>query len=347
MSKRTRPEFDASEINKAARILVANASANEKLDSQALAIVNNWRSAHDYALNGIHMTMKGRAKRIVGGNVDSAQRIKRLESILLKLGDRPTMKLSQMQDIGGCRVILPSIKDVYALRDMYDRDPPVHEALTPKDYVDEPVPDSGYRSLHLKYRFKGRGTSLPWDGLKIEMQIRTQLQHQWATAVETAGALKDQAFKSRRGDLAWRRFFTLVSSLFASHEGCPLVPSTPTNISEIVAEIRDLNTENHILSTLRDYAATLKEIKQKGAGHYFVMRLSPLKREVEIWQFSKSEAGRSTTFMEELERATEPPGQVVRVTVESLDALRRAYPNYFLDTTAFTTEVQRALDLAG
>jgi hypothetical protein len=171
------------------------------------------------------MTLKNRASRVLGGGKPlTAQRIKRLESILIKLREKSSMKLSQMQDIGGCRVILPSLDHVYALRDIYASDQLVHEALNPKDYIAEPNPDSGYRSLHLKFRFASdRESSQPWVGLKIEMQIRTALQHQWATAVETAGTMKDQALKSKRGDPEWLRFFKLVSSgvrVSGEHAAC-------------------------------------------------------------------------------------------------------------------------------
>jgi hypothetical protein len=46
-----------------------------------------------------------------------------------------------------------------------------------------------------------------------------------------------------------------------------------------------------------------------------------------------------------IERATadDPGKDVVLVTAASLDALRRAYPNYFLDTTAFLEAVEEAI----
>ena len=46
-----------------------------------------------------------------------------------------------------------------------------------------------------------------------------------------------------------------------------------------------------------------------------------------------------------LERATEdqPRKDVVLVSAESLASLRRAYPNYFLDTTAFVESVREAI----
>jgi hypothetical protein len=343
MGHTIRPQYDASTVNRSARLLAASDAAGVHYDDAALEVVNNWRASHDYPLNSIHMTLKGRANRTSGVKAITAQRIKRLDSIVLKLQDRPTMKLSQMQDIGGCRVIVPTLEDVWALRDLYHSSPVVHDSLMPKDYIAEPVADSGYRSLHLKFRFKGRGSSEPWDGLKIEMQIRTALQHQWATAVEAAGTIKVQAFKSRRGDEDWRRFFALVSCAFAYKEKTAHVPMTPETYSDLIDEIRALNGQNHITTTLHRYAAVISQIKRSKDAHFYVMSLNPDNLQVELWEFAKSEAARSAVFLAELEQRTAKPVQVVRVSVESLKALERAYPNYFLDTRQFVAEVNRLL----
>ena len=47
--------------------------------------------------------------------------MKREESIREKLMREPTMKLSKMQDIGGCRVILQNMKEVGGGPDFLDR----------------------------------------------------------------------------------------------------------------------------------------------------------------------------------------------------------------------------------
>jgi len=39
----------------------------------------------------------------------------------------------------------------------------------------------------------------------------------------------------------------------------------------------------------------------------------------------------------------DPTRDAVLVSVESLSALRRAYPNYFLDTSAFLESVEEAI----
>ena len=82
-----------------------------------------------------------------------------------------------------------------------------------------------------------------WQGLQIEIQLRSRLQHQWATAVETVGTFIGDELKSNRGDQGWLRFFALMSSAIALSERTPLVPDTPTNQPEIVEEIRRCNEE--------------------------------------------------------------------------------------------------------
>lgn len=91
---------------------VASVFSDEYL--QSLDIISNWRSSHSFPLNTFTVGLKRRAK---DADPDAlvAQRIKRLSSIAAKLERFPTMQLSQMQDIGGCRAIVASIADVNRL----------------------------------------------------------------------------------------------------------------------------------------------------------------------------------------------------------------------------------------
>jgi hypothetical protein len=72
--------------------------------NDSLEIVDNWRSAHNYPLNIFQDGLRKRAKPIFKDCI-IAQRIKRLSSITAKLERFPTMRLSMMQDIGGCRAV--------------------------------------------------------------------------------------------------------------------------------------------------------------------------------------------------------------------------------------------------
>ncbi|WP_338119313.1 RelA/SpoT domain-containing protein [Streptomyces parvus] len=68
------------------------------------------------------------------------------------------------------------------------------------DYLrDDPGPrDSGYRGVHLVYEYGA--SKEEYLGLRIESQVRTQLQHAWATAVETMDLFSDSELKYGKGD---------------------------------------------------------------------------------------------------------------------------------------------------
>jgi len=71
----------------------------------------------------------------------------------------------------------------------------------------------------------------------IEIQIRTLLQHAWATAVETVGTFINMPLKSSLGDEGWLRFFALMGSAMAIAEGKSTVPGTSENIQELRNEV--------------------------------------------------------------------------------------------------------------
>jgi ppGpp synthetase/RelA/SpoT-type nucleotidyltranferase len=73
---------------------------------------------HAFPLNTITMDLRQKVKRVrPGANV--VQRLKRARSMLAKLQKKASMRLTQMQDIGGCRAVVTTIDEVYALREQY------------------------------------------------------------------------------------------------------------------------------------------------------------------------------------------------------------------------------------
>src|ERR1700752_3280507 len=152
---------------------------------EALRVTNNWRSSHSYPLNVFQINLRRKVRRVDTQGLVS-QRIKRLPAIDLKLRLHHHMKLSQMQDIGGCRAVVRSVRGVYRLLRNYHAGTLHHHDLRrTTDYIKQPR-KSGYRSVHLIYRYGSKDGS-PYDGHLIEIQIRSLLQHAWAGAVETVG----------------------------------------------------------------------------------------------------------------------------------------------------------------
>src|ERR1700683_2019237 len=137
-----------------------------------------------------------------------------------------------MQDIGGCRAIVASCQNVKDLAKSYADSDLKHELAQKDDYLDCPK-DSGYRGIHLIYKYFS-DKKADYNTLKIELQLRSQLQHAWATAVETVGAFIQQALKSSIGEQQWLRFFALMGTAIAVRENCAPVPNTPSVYSELV-----------------------------------------------------------------------------------------------------------------
>jgi ppGpp synthetase/RelA/SpoT-type nucleotidyltranferase len=170
----------------------------------ALNVVNNWRSCHAFPLNTMQMGLRRIARQIDDSPL-VAQRIKRLSSIELKLRRFPTMTMSQMQDLGGCRASVADLPRVLRLAEALRRSRVKHRLHTIDNYIERPQ-NSGYRGVHMIYRYYS-DKSVTYNGQKIEIQLRSAIQHSWATAVETVGTFTRNALKSSIGPERWRNCY--------------------------------------------------------------------------------------------------------------------------------------------
>lgn len=327
------PEYTKRQINDAGTI-VRSSTSSEKEVQAAKVIIDNWRAAHAYPLHVFYMNLRGKA----GSRPDIivAERLKRLDSIVDKLQREKDMELHRMQDLGGCRMILPSIEDVYTYSSKFQNSRIRHEAKTPKDYIQFPK-KSGYRSLHLIYRFH---TDTPEKAIYnqypmlIELQFRTHLQHIWATAVESIGLFTDQALKSGQGDENIKRFFVLVSSLFALKEGCPTIPGTNPDESELILEIEQIDNQHHIVDMLRAIRAAVshEENRIPERKGYYILQLNYQDHSINAMYFKPSDietANKTYDYLESKRGAN--PIDIVLVRAASFSTVKEAYPNYFMD----------------
>ena len=337
------PQFSRSQVDTAGETLVGHNVSSEAFEI-ALTVINNWRSSHSFPLNTFQVGLRQKAKQVDRGYL-IAQRIKRLSSIDLKLRRFKSMKLSQIQDIGGCRAIVQTVPKVDELVSIYRDSSFKHKLDHVDNYIKNPR-SSGYRGVHLIYRYYSDRKET-YNGLKIEVQLRSNLQHVWATAVETVGTFIRQALKSSQGEKEWLRFFELMGTAIAFGERTAPVPNTPTNRKELVAELRTYATRLDVSRRLRVYGKALETIESPDLrnAHYFLLHVDPNAGKVFITGFRGNELLVATDRYLAVERQIKdtPGAEAVLVSVESLASLRRAYPNYFLDTSFFILLVATAL----
>lgn len=343
------PQYSKKAVSRAGDIFISDASDLIALH-EAIEIISNWRSSHSYPLQVIKNTLSRRAKKIDKKAI-IAQRLKRLSSIHSKLRRLDKTRLSGMQDIGGCRAILNSAEQVQDLVGLYEDAGGTNPLDRPRwidedDYILSPKP-SGYRGIHLIFAYHSSAPNCAvFNGHKIEIQLRSLLQHYWATAVETASSFLGEALKSDEGDPRWLRFFALASSYFAIVENCELVPNTPDNAADLLAELKGLWDDLQVEIFLRGCRVVTDKAKDYKGRHTFLLRLDSEKKLVNIYGYTRKELLRATEdyLAMEKEYASQPEIQVVLVAVDSLAKLKSAYPNYYADTGEFITVLKAALN---
>lgn len=345
----TQPQYSRREVNDAGVVLtrfMRDSIGEPREINHATDVVINFRAAHAFPLNTIITGLRGRANTLDGESI-IAQRLKRLSSIWVKLDIFKTMKLWDMQDIGGCRAVVNSLDGVKRIVEAYKSSRIRHKPAGEKDYIKEPK-DTGYRSMHLIYRYISDRNEI-YNGLKVEIQIRTPLQHAWATTVETVDAFTQQALKSSRGKPEWERFFQLMGTQMALIEGTPPVPETPTDRRELRQELIECEKSLKVISSLAGFATALRITTRPTAKDlstdYYLLSLDNISERLNITGYKRGKLMQASKAYarKESQIRNQKGKDAVLVSVGSIRNLQRAYPNYFADTSMFVEELKKAL----
>lgn len=328
-------EYTKAQIINAGKTIRHGNSTIDEL-TNATKIIDNWRAAHAFPM----VTIYSNLRRMCESNkkVLVAERLKRLDSIICKLKREQHMNLWTMQDLGGCRVIVPNISDVYKYFEQFHKSRIRHILKRTKDYIIEPK-SSGYRSFHAVYEYHSDRKDTYNRNMLIEIQFRTHLQHIWATAVETMGLLMNTSIKSGLGSEEVRRFFVLVSALIAKMEGQPLPPGVVDDTERIICEIRELDAKHSFLNLLDGMRVAVdkhSDIAIKKNYAYYILELDYMAKRLHIIAFKAGEIERANELYNIMETdRKEQTIDVVLVRVSSFKSLKKAYPNYFSDIGEF------------
>ena len=336
-------DYSRSQIINAGKTIRKDDSSKEEIKF-ATDIIDNWRAAHAFPLRVIYIHLRGMCES--NANVVVAERLKRLDSIIAKLKREESMSLWTMQDLGGCRVIVPKIQDVYDYFEKYDKSRKRHVFKKKYDYIKAPK-SSGYRSLHAVYEYHSDKNETYNKNMLIEIQFRTHLQHIWATAVETMGLFTKESIKSGFGSDDVKRFFVLVSALIAKKENQPLPPGVIDDQDEIVSEIELLNAQHNYLDFLSGIRVAVEFQKSRVRSSsiaYCILVLNYNTNRLQIKGFGASQFEEANKIYNSIEATrAETKIDAVLVRVSSFNTLKKAYPNYFSDIGEFVNLVKSCL----
>ncbi|NQZ85007.1 MAG: RelA/SpoT domain-containing protein [Nanoarchaeales archaeon] len=343
MKKIDPKKFSKSKTDKAGKVLAKDGDYDEK-KFDAIDVLDNWRAAHSYPMHIFKMRLKKVSEKIDDEAI-SVQRLKRVPSILKKLtreyeGRKATMNLTQMQDIAGCRTVMSNLELANKLyEDEYLNSDLKHKKVNEKNYNLNPKSD-GYRGIHLVYKYHSDKNKEDFNGLLVEIQIRSKIQHIWATSVETVDFFTKQAIKSNEGEYDWVFFFKLVSSAFAKLEGCPIIEGTPYDEKELYLKIKEFEKKLNVITRLEKWGSSLKyfeKISDKHNSKFFLLQLDTIQDTLNITSYKKNqeEFALKDYAIAEKKVINRDEYDIVLVGVDNLKDLKSAYPNYFIDTREF------------
>lgn len=337
------PEFEYSmnEVRRAGEMLRNEIMWEEDRQDelfQIFAVANNWIDTHLYPMGRLRQEAVGKVRKYKLEGI-AAARLKRMSSVRKKLR-RIGTNLNQIQDLGGCRVVLRSMSDAQTLFNAY-QDSSKHILHRATDYIAKPK-IGGYRSFHLMFRYKGNGSDEVYDDRRIELQIRTRLQHSWATAVEAVGTYRREDIKAGEGDTDWLRLFDLMSAELALAEQCPEAAHLPDH-HDRVAEIVELNKKLNALGVLEALRTAVRHVEwtvatsSEDVPRYYRIEFDLETRRVTVHPHRGAIGGAADQHAAERSDAMSGRSTINTVFVETdrLEDLREAYPNYFGDVEVF------------
>ena len=300
--------------------------------AEDISVIEEWRASHRNVLNTFQATLRNRTK---GQNVTVAQRHKRRRTIFDKLNRHPEMRLVRMDDVAGCRLIFESVDHLYAFREDFHKARFNHRRrndVDKYDYIKSPKP-TGYRGVHDVYEYDVQSnTNRHLTGLYVEIQYRTLVQHSWATAVEVIGFITESQPKFERGDDRYQEAMLYASEILARAMEKMAGRLPEMSDVDVVRNFRRLDSELHLLQTLKNLHAADKAYSQKKNA---ILVISEQGLDIYAFERGTDALGRLFELEDEF-----PERDVVLVKADTSEDVRIAFKNYFSDARDFVRYVE-------
>jgi hypothetical protein len=199
-----------SRIDKSGRVLSSPPTELTEEHLELEDVFDKYREAHLAPLTTLTATLQD-SMTSRNENYYIAQRLKRKPQIVRKL-NRLSVRLTQLQDIGGSRIIAENNNHADRIALAVDElliKSRSFSLIRTTDYRPHGRDDSGYRALHKVIKY---------EDLFLELQIRSRAQHYWAESVERTSVFYGKRLKEGEGSRVVLGYFGNLSRLFGDIE---------------------------------------------------------------------------------------------------------------------------------
>ena len=314
-----------------------------------------WRSVHSKPLD---LTYKELEK--VSSNIDKnaivAKREKTARSIIRKLkrehNKSHSMALTTMQDIAGCRAVVRTIKDVNKIVNTLRKKSYIRVV---NNYIKRPKID-GYRGVHLVAIYDYDG----FEKLQVEIQVRTKIQHAWATAGEITELFTNKLIKHLEGEPEWKSFYKRLSEVFLEIDDNLITRDTDfENIDvknlrnilhkgldskgqKLMTSLKKRNKDLKVRERFLGYAIGVNIADEKLAEEqiksgYILIEINTQKRNIDFSYFEQNKIIEAQEEYIKVEKKYLGLHHciVVLLSTQAAGGVKQAYPNYFADARLF------------
>lgn len=251
-------------------------------------------------------------------------RIKRIESIIGKLKRMPDTELDRLIDIAGCRCILSTNEQVYRLLKKL-RDNPKIYIKKEIDYIESPQPE-GYKSIHLYISL------LDGDGKLVEVQLRNQEQHNWATLVEITDFVFETKLKEYKEPDDLLEFHRLLSISEPD-----LTPREKKKIFDTIKERNYINRINEVF--VRNYIDVRKQwvqLQYNSKNNFYLIE-AKRNESTQIDSYN-SFVEAENAYFERFQQNSNSNIVLTNIPHATYEQISIAYSNYMLSTHAFSDD---------